>query len=199
LGRECESGKYSQNSHSLSRRNHFLPLGAFHQLRRKFTILHYSNIDKMIYRLAIFLLLNFGALALGGIFTSKGVSSDWYINLSKAPWTPPGWVFGAAWTTIMICFSFYMAKAWSVSIDNKPLILLYTAQWILNVGWNPTFFYYNNVLLALFLIGALTLLIGFILLYYWQSLKLTSLLIAPYFIWLLIATSLNGYIFFKIK
>lgn len=151
----------------------------------------------MIYKLTIFLILNFCALSLGGIFTGKGVPSDWYINLSKAPWTPPGWVFGAAWTSIMICFSFYMAKVWTVAEDKRLLIILYSAQWILNVAWNPTFFYYNNVLAALFLISALTVLVGFILLFYWQTLKLTSLLIAPYFIWLLIATSLNGYIFFK--
>ena len=151
----------------------------------------------MIYKLTIFLLLNFGALALGGLFTSKGVPSEWYISLSKAPWTPPGWVFGAAWTTIMICFSIYMANVWTATEDKRFLILLYSVQWILNVGWNPTFFYYHKVLTALLLISALTLLILFILLFYWQTLKLQSLLIAPYFIWLLIATSLNGYIFFK--
>ena len=151
----------------------------------------------MIYRLIIFLLLNFAALALGGLFTSKGVPSDWYISLSKAPWTPPGWVFGVAWTTIMICFSIYMANVWTLAEDKRFLILLYSSQWILNVAWNPTFFYYNKVLIALFLISALTLLILFFLLFYWQPLKLKSLLIAPYFIWLLIATSLNGYIFFK--
>jgi len=151
----------------------------------------------MIYKLTIFLLLNFGALALGGLFTSKGVPSEWYISLSKAPWTPPGWVFGAAWTTIMICFSIYMTNVWTATEDKRFLILLYSVQWILNVGWNPTFFYYHKVLTALLLISALTLLILFILLFYWQTLKLQSLLIAPYFIWLLIATSLNGYIFFK--
>lgn len=151
----------------------------------------------MIYKLTIFLLLNFGALTLGSFFTSKGVPSDWYINLYKAPWTPPGWVFGAAWTTIMICFSIYMAKVWSATEDKRFLLLLYSAQWILNVGWSPVFFYYNKVLTALILISLLTVLIGFILFFYWKKLKLKSLLIAPYFIWLLIATSLNGYIFFK--
>lgn len=151
----------------------------------------------MIYKLTIILLLNFGALALGGLFTSKGVPSEWYTSLSKAPWTPPGWTFGVAWTTIMFCFSIYMVNLWSVTEDKKTLIILYSAQWILNVGWNPTFFYYNKVLAALFLISALTILIGFFLLFYWPSMKQKSILIAPYFIWLLIATSLNGYIYLK--
>ena len=62
----------------------------------------------MVLRVIIFLVLNFAALGLGGLFTSKGVPSDWYQHLNKAPWTPPGWAFGFAWTLIMICFSFYM-------------------------------------------------------------------------------------------
>lgn len=151
----------------------------------------------MIYRLIIFLLLNFAALAIGGIFTNKGVTSDWYVNISKAPWTPPGWVFGFAWTTIMICFSIYLAKAWPTIENKKVFIFLFATQWILNVVWNPTFFYYHSVLLALLIICALTILVGIFLFYYWQNLKLYSILIIPYLIWLLIATSLNGYVWIK--
>lgn len=151
----------------------------------------------MIYRLILFLALNFGALALGGLFTSKGVSSDWYNGLAKAPWTPPGWVFGAAWTTIMICFSFYMAFLWQHTTNTKLLIGLFIVQWILNISWNPVFFHYHNALAGLFIISGLTVLIGFFLFYYWPALKSRSALLLPYFIWLLIATSLNGYILLK--
>ncbi len=149
----------------------------------------------MLYRLVLFLVLNFGALAIGSSFTGEGVSSDWYTGLNKAPWTPPGWVFGAAWTAIMVCFSFYMAYLWPVSEQKKRVGGLYLIQWGLNVAWNPTFFYFHQVLGALLVIGALTALIGFMLFFYRPALKGRSLLIAPYFIWLLIATSLNGYIF----
>lgn len=151
----------------------------------------------MIYRLIIFLALNFAALAIGGLFTSKGVPSDWYIDMAKAPWTPPGWVFGSAWTFIMICFSVYMAYLWP-NVENKNLLMgLFILQWILNAGWNPTFFYYHNILGGLFIISGLTLLIGFLLVFYWPQLKLKSALLLPYFIWLLIATSLNAYIYLK--
>ncbi|MDG1477533.1 MAG: tryptophan-rich sensory protein [Vicingaceae bacterium] len=151
----------------------------------------------MVIRLIIFLALNFGALALGALFTSKGVPSEWYLNINKAPWTPPGWVFGAAWTFIMICFSVYMAYLWPTS-ENKNLIIgLYLVQLILNIGWNPTFFYFHNVLGGLLIISGLTILIGYILLSYSPTLKIKSLLLAPYFIWLLIATYLNAYILLK--
>lgn len=151
----------------------------------------------MIYRLLVFLLINFGALALGGFFTSKGVSSEWYAELSKAPWTPPGWVFGFAWTTIMLCFSFYLAYLWPEIKNKNLLISLIAIQWLLNVAWNPTFFHYHQVILGLVMITALTILIAGLLVSYWPQLKLKSLLILPYLVWLVIATSLNAYILFK--
>ena len=151
----------------------------------------------MILRLIIFLALNFGALAIGGLFTSKGVPSDWYFDLTKAPWTPPGWVFGAAWFTIMTCFGIYMAYLWPVNENKNLLIGLYVIQLILYIGWNPAFFYYHNILGGLMLISGLTILIGFMLFFYSPELKLKSILIVPYLIWLIIATSLNGYIWLK--
>lgn len=148
----------------------------------------------MIKRLIIFLLINFAALAIGGFYTGQGVSSDWYANLDKAPWTPPGWFFGFAWTTIMILFSFYMAYLWP-KINNKKLLFgLYIVQWILNVGWNPTFFHFKNILGGLFVINTLTILVGIFFFFYYRELKLKSLLILPYLIWLIVATSLNAYI-----
>ncbi|MAZ94037.1 MAG: tryptophan-rich sensory protein [Bacteroidales bacterium] len=151
----------------------------------------------MTLRLIIFLAINFGALALGSFFTGKGVPSDWYVGLTKAPWTPPGWVFGFAWSTIMICFSIYMAYLWPVVENKNLLIALFLIQWVLNIAWNPAFFYYHNVILGLVIISALTILIGVFLFIHWPELKLKSVLLLPYLIWLLIATSLNGYILLK--
>lgn len=151
----------------------------------------------MIVRILLFLLINFGALAIGSFFTGKGVSTDWYENLNKAPWTPPGWSFGLAWTTIMICFSIYLAYLWPHAEDKSILITAYTIQWVLNVAWNPVFFRYHQTAVALLVILALTCLVGFFLFYYWHQIKWLSVLVLPYFIWLLIASSLNGYIVLK--
>ena len=151
----------------------------------------------MVYRIIIFLVLNFGALGIGGFFTGKGVPSEWYSNLNKAPWSPPGWVFGFAWTTIMICFSVYMAYAWAKVSDLKLLMILFALQWVLNIAWNPAFFYFHQVSVALIIISLLTVLVGYFLVAYWSDLKMYSLLIMPYFVWLLIATSLNAYVLLK--
>lgn len=151
----------------------------------------------MIKRLLLLLVLNFGGLALGSIFTNPGVNSDWYQNLSKAPWTPPGWVFGSAWTLIMICFSIYLSLLWPKITEKSSLIGLIVVAWILNVAWNPLFFAMHQVAIALVTISLLLLVICIFFFKYWHKIHLASLLLAPYIIWLMIATSLNAYILLK--
>ena len=141
-----------------------------------------------------FLFLNFGALALGGLFAGSGSGSNWYAELNKAPLTPPGWVFGFAWTTIMLCFSVYMATLYAKTKSVKTVIILYAIQWMLNVAWNPIFFYLHNPIIGLIVIVALTSLVTYFLFRYRSSQKGFSLLLLPYVIWLFIATSLNTYV-----
>ena len=151
----------------------------------------------MILRVIVFLIVNFAALGIGSIFTSDGVSSTWYNSLNQAPWTPPGWVFGAAWTSIMICFALYMAYAWKDVKKRKELFILFLVQWILNVIWNPVFFYYHMVTAGLIIITALMVVTGMFLFGFRNEMKLRALWVAPYFIWLCIATSLNAFILFN--
>ncbi|MFC6269704.1 TspO/MBR family protein [Frigoriflavimonas asaccharolytica] len=151
----------------------------------------------MLNRLIIFSILNFAALGLGGLLAGKGATSIWYASLSKAPWTPPGWVFGVTWVLIMVCFSFYLAYLWPLTENKSTLIGLLIIQYALNIAWNPAFFRYHNIAIGLIIILMLTLLVGYIQLLYWSNLKTKSLLLLPYFIWLIIATSLNAYAFIK--
>ena len=148
----------------------------------------------MIKRILLFLVLNFTALGIGGMFTGAGVPSDWYQNLNKAPWTPPGWMFGAAWTLIMVCFAIYMAYLLKAHVDKKRIVLLFSIQWILNVAWNPLFFYSQNIMAGMICITTLTLLIAYLFFHFWKDLRFKSIFLAPYLVWLLIATSLNAYI-----
>jgi len=143
-----------------------------------------------------FLFLNFGALALGGLFAGSGAGSNWYAELNKAPWTPPGWVFGFAWTTIMLCFSVYVATLYTKTKSVKKIILLYAIQWVLNVAWNPIFFYIHKPIIGLIVIVALTSLVTYFLFRYRSLQKGYALLLLPYVIWLFIATSLNAYVVF---
>lgn len=146
-------------------------------------------------RFVIFLIANFSALYVGVLLMNNGPQTNWYQTLNKAPWTPANWVFGAAWTGIMILFSFYMTKlSYQFQLYSKQLIILYIVQWVLNVSWNLFFFNQHKVLLGFIVIGILWLLIGYFCFKYIRILKFYTLLIAPYLIWMTIATSLNGYI-----
>ncbi|RZT95489.1 TspO/MBR related protein [Ancylomarina subtilis] len=146
-------------------------------------------------KLTLFLILNFTALFIAGIFTGDGVPSNWYQHLNKAPWTPPGWLFGIAWTFIMICFAYYMSYLFQSTKKTQKIIILYSLQWLLNSLWAPVYFYYHNILGGLMIIISLLLLIIFFFVYYKQALGFKSILIVPYVIWMFIATSLNLYTF----
>ena len=149
-------------------------------------------IEKFKY-LILFLIINFGGLALGSWLMNNVPNSDWYLNLDKAPWTPPGWVFGAAWTTIMVCFSVYLVFLFTKNFSKKKLIL-FIIQVLLNVSWNYIFFNQKLVLFALVVITLLTALIFYFFITYYKEQKRVSFLLLPYMIWLCIATSLNLYV-----
>lgn len=151
----------------------------------------------MLIKAIVFIGVNFAALGLGSLLMGAGPGGEWYQSLNKAPWTPPGWVFGAAWFLIMVCFSFYIARLWDSDVSRSTLLTLFIIQLVLNIGWNPVFFNLQLVLPGLLIIASLAVLVGVFLFKYWSTLQGWSLLILPYFIWLLIATSLNAYILVK--
>ncbi|MEZ4803457.1 MAG: TspO/MBR family protein [Gelidibacter sp.] len=143
--------------------------------------------------LIIFLIINFGALGIGVWLMENGPQTAWYLNLDKAPWTPAGWVFGAAWSTIMLLFSLYMTFVYLKNPISK-FIWLFSLQFILNVSWNYIFFNQHLIALGLVTIIALTIVVVLMMFRFREDLKLKTYLILPYFVWLCIATSLNGYI-----
>ena len=142
--------------------------------------------------LILFLLINFGGLALGTLLMNNGPQSEWYLNLNKAPWTPPGWVFGFAWTTIMICFSIYLVKFFETI--NQKKIVLYTIQVILNVSWNYIFFNIHQLAEGMLILLLLTSLIFYFFFTYKKEVENLSFLLLPYMVWLCIANSLNLYV-----
>ena len=151
---------------------------------------------KQLVWLLLFLLINFSALGIGSWLMNNGPTSNWYLALNKAPWTPAGWVFGVAWTVIMICFSIYLSYLVNIKVANTFWVL-FIIQFILNVSWNFVFFNQHAIGFALILIILLTALVGYYLFNFLFEMRLKSLLIAPYFVWLLIATSLNAYSYLK--
>jgi len=141
----------------------------------------------------VYLTLNFGALGLGSLFADP-VNDLVYQQLNRAPWTPTGWVFGVAWFTIMLLFSVFMTKLMQLSppTKHKGLLVLFGAQWLLNVSWNPVFFgahaYLPGLFVLILLFGVLTVLVytGY------RIQKIWTLTVLPYWMWLIIAISMNA-------
>lgn len=151
----------------------------------------------MIYRLILFLILNFASIGFGRYLGGEGPKSEFYIGINTAPWTPPGFVIGISWTVLLICFSLYLTYLWP-AVENKKLLLgLLVLYYLLSLIWNPVFFHYQQVFAGFIIIAGLAVVVGFIMIYYWSHLKLKSFLVLPYFLWLLFAASLNLYIIIK--
>jgi translocator protein len=78
--------------------------------------------------------------ALGGL----GVKTDsaWYQGLDLPSWQPPGWLFGPVWTVlyILLARSAYLAWRDADGPRRAPILALYAANAILNVGWTYLFF-----------------------------------------------------------
>lgn len=89
-----------------------------------------------------------------------------------------------------------MAFAWEKIKNHKKLAILFGIQWILNIAWNPIFFGAREFLIGLITISTLTLLMIYFLFFYYKDLKFISVLILPYVLWLITASSLNAYILF---
>jgi len=152
--------------------------------------------NKFWYKLVILLMVNFGALALGAAWTDPGTNSDWYRLANQAPWTPPGWVFGAAWFTIGVTYSIMMAYL-DTSVYGKweEVQRWFWFSVVLNIAWNPVFFALHATGLSIIILLSLAYQI-FNLVEFTQD-KLgwkVAWLGMPYFIWLMIALSLNLYI-----
>ena len=124
----------------------------------------------------------------------NGPQESWYLDLNKAPWTPPSWVFGTAWSTIMLCFSIYLVPLFLLKNYSDKKLSLYIIQVVLNVSWNYLFFNQHLVLGGLIILILLTSLIFYFFFIFYKEQKKTSFFLLPYMIWLCIATSLNLYI-----
>ena len=135
-------------------------------------------------------LLSFSA-TLPGAATPPG---DWYQALAKPDWTPPGWVFPVVWTTLYVLMG---TAAWIVwrrgreHGDTRGPLTVFVFQLALNAAWTPTFFGAHRILPALLIIVALWLAILVTMLAFRKVSPAATWLLAPYVVWVSIATVLN--------
>lgn len=127
-----------------------------------------------------------------GWLSGSGNRNPWFSALVKPGFMPPGWAFPVVWTTLYIL----MGVALAMVIGSKAparnfAILLFAVQLALNLAWSPIFFAGHNIRLGL---AVLILLDGVVIATIFAFARVgpwPALLLAPYLVWLAIATALN--------
>lgn len=128
-----------------------------------------------------------------GSFWADETSLRWYHSIAKPSWNPPDWVFGPVWTIlyIMIAISGWLIYRAEHSTQRTVALIFYTLQLVSNFLWAFLFFSLHSPVLSLIDIVPLCIFIGLTIIKAWPVSKLASVLLIPYFFWVMYATSLN--------
>ena len=137
----------------------------------------------------LILLLGFVA----GRVVPVGNASGWYRALAKPALTPPGWVFPVVWTTlyVMLGFALAMILAARGAAARGRGVMLFLAQFVLNLAWTPLFFGAHRVGLALLVIVAMTVLTIATAFAFARVRKAAAWLLVPYLVWISFASVLT--------
>jgi translocator protein len=139
--------------------------------------------------LAGWLFLTFLAAGVGSLFPP----GEWYAELAKPRWTPPGWVFGPVWTTLYVLMALSAWLVWrrdGFSRASGPLGI-YLVQLVFNAAWTWLFFGLKRPDLAFAEIIVLWLLIVATIVAFLRRQRLAAVLLVPYFLWVTFASFLN--------
>ena len=121
-----------------------------------------------------------------GRISGSGSGNAWFDALEKPAIMPPGWVFGAAWTTLYILLGFSLALILHArGARGRGLAMtLFVLQLLLNFAWSPIFFAYHEVGAAFWTIVAMILLSLATAFLFWRIRRAAALLMLPYLAWL---------------
>jgi tryptophan-rich sensory protein len=148
--------------------------------------------------LLAFLAIAFAVAAFGTV-TTIGSVGGWYAQAQHVAWTPPTWAFGPVWTLLyaMIAVSGWLVWLRHLQFPVRAPLTLYVAQLVLNALWTPMFFggftLFGGVALwiACGIIIVLDLLVAVTITAFWPVSRTASLLLVPYLLWILYASTLN--------
>lgn len=127
---------------------------------------------------------------IGGSLTDVGA---WYQALAKPAWNPPDWAFGVIWTAIFALCAVSGVVAWRAARTVRPewIVGVFALNGALNILWSLLFFRLRRPDWALEEVGLFWLSIAILVVFLWRISRVAGALIAPYLIWVTIATVLN--------
>ena len=137
------------------------------------------------------LLVAFAAAAVGGFASAS--ASDFYRELVRPAWAPPGWLFGPVWSVL---YALMGISAWLVwrgqgFAGARIALGLFVVQLAVNALWTWLFFVWRLGAVAFGEILLLWLLIVANIVLFSRVSKVAALLLTPYLAWVSFACALT--------
>lgn len=139
------------------------------------------------------LVLSLALVAAVAYIGGRFAPGAWYQALEKPLWTPPGWVFGPAWTLLYLLMAVAAWLVWRAEPTAwaRAGLAAYLAQLALNGLWSWIFFGLRRPGLALVDLGVLWAMILLTTVLFWKTRPLAGGLLLPYLAWVSFAGALN--------
>lgn len=138
--------------------------------------------------LAGWLAASFAAAALGAVATRQ--APEFYAQLARPDWAPPGWLFGPVWTVLYAMMGIAAWRVWRKAGFGSALYL-FLAQLALNALWSWLFFAWRLGAAAFAEVVVLWALIAATLAAFLRIDRLAGALLVPYLAWVSFAAALT--------
>lgn len=149
-----------------------------------------SNLNQAI-GLVGWLLVTFAAAAVGGLASAN--SGEFYRELVRPSWAPPGWLFGPVWSVLYAIMGIAAWFVWRAQgfTGARQALLIFIGQLVANALWTWLFFVWRlggaafvEILILWGLILVTTIL-------FWRVSRIAGALLIPYLAWVSFAAALT--------
>ncbi len=138
--------------------------------------------------LVAWLCVCFAAAAVGGV--ASVAARDFYAQLSRPAWAPPGWLFAPMWTTLYTLMALAAWAVWKVQ-GFRGAIVLFVVQLAANALWTWLFFVWRLGAVAFAEVVLLWLLILCTMVAFWRVRRWAAWALVPYLAWVSLACALT--------
>jgi benzodiazapine receptor len=137
------------------------------------------------------MLLTFAAAAVGGWASAS--ASEFYRELVRPSWAPPGWLFGPVWSVLYVLMGIAAWLVWRARgfAGAGVGLVLFIVQLAFNALWTWFFFVWHRGGLAFAEILLLWALIAMTIGFFWRVSKVAGALLVPYLAWVSFASALT--------
>lgn len=160
---------------------------------RGFTIVNVERTERNMKLQILALIAWVGLCFLTAWIGSRFSPGEWYSQLQKPSWTPPGYLFGPVWSFLYLTMGVAAWLVWKRAgfAGARIALILFIAQLAFNGMWSWLFFGLHKPGLAFAEILALWVMILGTLIAFWQKSPPAGILLTPYLIWVSFAAVLN--------